>query len=216
MGRRGTFISLEGVDGSGKSTQARRLAAALGRAGAEVVSLREPGGTRVSERVRALLLDPESAPMAPEAELLLYEASRAQLVREAIEPALARGAVVVCDRFADSTYAYQAWGRGIDEDLVRSANELGTCGVAPDATLVLDLDPELALARATRGSADRLEREGVELQRRVRSGYLALAEAEPSRVRVVDAEGGEGLVWSRVVAALADVLPQLGGGEPDA
>ena len=216
MGRRGTFISLEGVDGSGKSTQARRLAAALGRAGAEVVPLREPGGTRVSERVRALLLDPAGAPMAPEAELLLYEASRAQLVREAIEPALARGAVVVCDRFADSTYAYQAWGRGIDEGVVRAANALGTCGLAPDRTLVLDLDPERALGRATRGAADRMEREGVGLQRRVRRGYLALAEAEPSRVRVVDAEGGEEVVWARVVAALADVLPQLGDGGPDA
>ena len=145
-GRRGTFLSLEGIDGCGKSTQAALLADRLEAAGHEVVRLREPGGTAISEKIRTILLDPENGAMADECELLLYEASRAQLVREVIAPALARGAVVVCDRYLDSTYAYQAGGRGLDAALVVRCNELGSCGVLPDRTLVLDLNCEDALA----------------------------------------------------------------------
>ena len=151
---RGMFITLEGADGCGKSTQAALLAQTLEAAGREVVRLREPGGTPISEKVRALLLDPANAEMVPECELLLYEASRAQLTRQVIEPALARGAVVLCDRYYDSTYAYQAGGRGLDDALVRRANELGGCGCAPDRTLVLDLEPSVGYARATAGGAD--------------------------------------------------------------
>ena len=205
MGARGIFITLEGADGCGKSTQAALLADALAARGREVVCLREPGGTPISEKVRALLLDPANAEMAPECELLLYEASRAQLVRQVIEPALARGAVVLCDRYYDSTYAYQAGGRGLDDALVRRANELGGCGCAPDRTLVLDLEPSVGYARATAGGADRMEAEGLAFQERVRAAYLRLAEQEPGRVRVVDALGEKGAVTDRLLAACADL-----------
>lgn len=200
---RGTFITLEGVDGSGKSTQASLLVERLREQRREVVALREPGGTPVSEKIRALLLDPENAEMADECELLLYEASRAQLVREVIEPALLRGAIVVCDRFYDSTHAYQHGGRGLSDALVSRANELGCCGLSPDVTLVLDIDPAAALARATAQGADRLEAEGLAFQQRVRKDYLALAKADPARVRVIDAAGDPELVAGRIDAALA-------------
>ena len=203
---RGVFITLEGADGCGKTTQAGLLADALAARGREVVRLREPGGTPISEKIRALLLDPANAEMCPECELMLYEASRAQLVRQVIEPALARGAVVLCDRFYDSTRAYQAGGRSLPEDLVRRANALGSCGLDPDCTLVFDLDPELAYARATAGGADRMEAEGLAFQRRVRDAYLRLAQAEPARVRVVDASGEREAVAGRALAAIADLV----------
>ena len=210
-GARSVFVSLEGVDGSGKSTQAAILRDLLAQGGADVVSLREPGGTAISEKVRALVLDPANAEMCDECELLLYEASRAQLVRQVVEPALAAGGVVVCDRFLDSTFAYQAAGRGLDAGLVRRANELGSCGFLPDRTVIFDIDPARALARATRGGADRLERSGLALQERVRAAYLELAREQPGRVRVVDAAGTVGEVTGRLVACLADLLPGLGG-----
>lgn len=208
---RGLFITLEGADGCGKSTQAAVLADRIAATGREVVRLREPGGTAVSEKIRALVLDPENSEMAPECELLLFEASRAQLVRQVIEPALARGAVVVCDRFYDSTFAYQAAGRSLAEPTIRAANALGSCGVAPDRTLVLDMDTDAALSRATRDGADRMEAEGVAFQRRVREGYLRLVAEEPRRVRRVDATGTVEEVAGRLADALADLLPDLAG-----
>ncbi len=208
---RGLFITLEGADGCGKSTQAAILADRIAATGREVVRLREPGGTAVSEKIRALVLDPENSEMASECELLLFEASRAQLVRQVIEPALARGAVVVCDRFYDSTFAYQAAGRSLAEQTIRAANALGSCGVAPDRTLVLDMDTDAALSRATRDGADRMEAEGVAFQRRVREGYLRLVAEEPRRVRRVDATGTVEEVAGRLADALADLLPDLAG-----
>ena len=208
---RGLFITLEGADGCGKSMQAAILADRIAATGREVVRLREPGGTAVSEKIRALVLDPENSEMAPECELLLFEASRAQLVRQVIEPALARGAVVVCDRFYDSTFAYQAAGRSLAEQTIRAANALGSCGVDPDRTLVLDMDTDAALARATRDGADRMEAEGVAFQRRVREGYLRLVAEEPRRVRRVDATGTVEEVAGRLADALADLLPDLAG-----
>lgn len=206
---RGVFITLEGADGCGKSTQAGLLAAAIEATGRETVRLREPGGTKISEKVRAILLDPANAEMVPECELLLYEASRAQLTREVIAPALERGAVVLCDRYYDSTYAYQAGGRELDEGLVRRANELGSCGLAPDRTLVLDLPASVGYARATAGGADRMEAEGLAFQERVRAAYLRLAEEEPGRVRVVDASGERDEVASRIRGALSDLVGEL-------
>lgn len=206
MARTGLFITLEGVDGCGKSTQARLLEDALRAAGYEVVSLRDPGSTRLSEKLRLLVLDPGNSDMCDECELLLYEAARAQMVREAIQPALARGAAVVCDRFFDSTFAYQSGGRGIAPELVRSANVLGSCGVIPDATLVFDIDPSAALGRATLEGPDRLEGEGTAFQQRVRASYLQLAKDEAPRVRLIDATGSVEVVRARVTAALRDVV----------
>lgn len=203
---RGIFITLEGADGCGKSTQAELLSEVLLARGREVVRLREPGGTPISEKIRALLLDSANAEMVPEAELLLYEASRAQLTRQVIEPALERGAVVLCDRYYDSTYAYQAGGRGLDETIVRQSNVLGSCGRVPDRTLVLDLDPAIGYARATAGGADRMEAEGLAFQERVRAAYLHLADEEPARVRVVDAAGEKDAVTARLASALEDLL----------
>ncbi len=206
MSNKGLFITLEGVDGCGKSTQGSLLANALEATGREVVRLRDPGSARLSEKIRLILLDPANEDMCYECELLLYEAARAQMVRELIEPTLARGVTVVCDRFYDSTYAYQAAGRGLDAHMIDVANKLGSCGVVPDATLVFDLAAEEALARATREGADRLEGEGMRFQRRVREGYMQLAKAEPERVRVVDAVGTVEVVHARVVEALRDVV----------
>lgn len=216
---RGTFITLEGIDGSGKTTQAEVLVGQLRAAGLEVVALREPGGTNISEQIRSLLLDPANSEMAPEAELLLYEASRAQLVKQVIEPALASGAWVVCDRFFDSTTAYQAAGRALDGALVSRANALGSCGVTPDLTIVFDMDPALALARATQQATDRLEAEGIAFQARVREGYRALAAAEPARVRLLDATDVPDAVavrlWSEVAPLVERALATPGAQAAD-
>jgi dTMP kinase len=206
MEHAGLFITLEGVDGCGKTTQSKLIVDALEATGREVVKVREPGGARLSEKIRLTVLDPGNTDMCDECELLLYEASRAQTVREVIEPALKRGATVVCDRFYDSTYAYQAAGRGLSADMVRTANELGSCGLVPDVTLVFDLDPSSAFGRAVQEGADRLEGEGMDFQRRVRGGYAELAKEEPQRVRLVDASGSVEVVYSRVVAALRDIV----------
>ena len=209
----GVFVTLEGADGCGKSTKARMLAAALEEAGREVLLLREPGGTGISEKIREILLDTQNDTMSAECELLLYEASRAQLVREVIEPALERGAVVVCDRFFDSTYAYQACARGLDEGLVRRANLMGCCGVVPDRTIVFDLEAEESYERATRHGIDRMEAEGISFQERVREGYLAIAAAEPERVRVVNGSGEKAEVYERMLKQLIDLFPELGGAD---
>ncbi|MDO5708752.1 MAG: dTMP kinase [Coriobacteriales bacterium] len=207
----GTFVTFEGIDGCGKTTQLELLCAALAERGIRAVRLREPGGTAISEKIRALLLDPANMEMRPQAELLLYEASRAQLVTQVIKPALEVGAVVVCDRFFDSTFAYQSGARGLEEDIIRMANELGSCGCTPDATVVFDLDPTVAWERATHNGADRLEAEGLAFQERVRAGYHRAAELEPERLRMIDAARTREEVFSRLVEALSDVLPQLEG-----
>jgi dTMP kinase len=214
MSRRGAFITFEGGEGSGKSTQLRILAARLEGAGMVVRVIREPGGTSAGEAVRAILLDPASAGLDPVAELLLYEASRAQLVAEVIEPALASGEVVLCDRFYDSTTAYQGHARGLSLEPITALNSIATGGLAPDRTLVFDLDPTVGLERATRGGTDRLEAESAAFHDHVRSGFLSIAEQEPERVRVVDATGDVDAVAARVAEALAD-LPQLGAAFPE-
>lgn len=199
----GRFITFEGGDGCGKSTQIRILSEKLKAAGLEVFELREPGSTTISEKIRELLLDPSNSKMLPRCELLLYEAARAQLVEEVIRPALARGAWVVCDRYADSTYAYQAGGRDLDEDLVIDANALGTGGLWPDLTIVLMLNPEDALERATAEAApDRMEQEGVAFQQRVTEAYVQLSKKETERVKIVNAAGSIEEVAARIQDAL--------------
>lgn len=192
------FITFEGADGCGKSTQARLFYEALKQAGNDALCLREPGGTKTSEAIRQLLLNPTST-MSPMTELLLFEAARAQLVTEVIQPALARGTWVVCDRFFDSTSAYQRVGRSLEPSLVAEANKMGSCGVIPDLTFVFDLPTKLALARATQHAADRIEGEGEAFQERVRQGFLTIAAENPQRIFVVDATGTPEDVFSRVL-----------------
>jgi dTMP kinase len=211
----GTFITFEGGEGTGKSTQIRLLAGRLEAAGLTVRVLREPGGTVVGEAVRRILLDPDHTDLGVSAEILLYEASRAQLVDEVIRPALAAGEVVLCDRFFDSTTAYQGYARGIDLARIDALNEAATDGLVPDRTLVLDIDPTVGIRRATAESTDRLEAEDLSFHVRVRDGFLAIADLEPGRVRVIDASGSAERVAERVADALADLpalAPRLGGG----
>ena len=199
------LITLEGIDGCGKSTQARLLAAALERAGYDVLLLREPGGTAISERIRSILLDTENVGMGTTCELLLYEASRAQLVEEVIKPALAAGKVVVCDRFYDSTTAYQAYAGGLDKDMVSRANGIAVGACVPTRTLVFDIEPEVAAARRASREADRMEAKGLEYQRRVAEGFRAIAKAEPGRVRLVPAADDVSHVFVRAVGELEAV-----------
>jgi dTMP kinase len=186
----GLFITFEGGEGCGKTTQLRALAAALRAVGHEPVEARDPGGTTIGDRIRQLLLDGAHARMAPLAELLLYEASRTQLVREVIRPALAAGRPVLCDRFTDSSLAYQGYGRGLDLALIRQLNDLATDGLCPELTLLLDLDPTLGLARVRQrldaAGPDRLEREQLTFHQRVRAGFVALARQDAARILVLD------------------------------
>lgn len=203
MSSRGLFITVEGVDGCGKSTQARLIAAALEAAGHSVLRLREPGGVAISEKIRAILLDPANGEMGDVCELLLYEAARAQLVHQVIRPALAAGKTVICDRFYDSTTAYQAFADGLDRGMVSQANELAVDGCRPDLTLVFDLPVEDALRRRSdRAAEDRLELKGLEFQARVAAGFRAVAADEPDRVKLVDAGGSIAEVFSSVVDEL--------------
>lgn len=200
---KGHFITVEGIDGVGKSTQAALIEAVLDSAGYDVLRLREPGGVKISEQIRAILLDPANAEMGDVCELLLYEAARAQLVHQVIRPALAAGKTVVCDRFCDSTTAYQAFADGLDRNMVSQANELAVDGCRPDLTLVFDLPVEDALRRRSgREAEDRLELKGLEFQERVAAGFRAVAADEPDRVKLIDAGESIAEVFSGVAAEL--------------
>jgi dTMP kinase len=202
----GVLISLEGGEGAGKSTVLAVIQAALVAAGHEVVCVREPGGTPGGEAIRAVLLDPAQS-LCAEAELLLMFAARAQLVRQVIEPALARGAAVVCDRFTDASFAYQGGGRGLDMGRIAEL-ERWTAPRKPDLTFLLDLGVDAGLARARGRGADpdRIERESTDFFERVRAAYLARAAAEPGRFRVIDAAQPVDAVVADVSARLADFL----------
>ena len=208
---RGVFVTFEGGDGVGKSTHIRYVADELRRAGREVVCLREPGGTGIGESLRAMVLDPDNGEISSEAELLMYEAARAQLVREVIRPALERGAVVLCDRFSDSTIAYQAYGRGLPLDFVRRANAFATGGIVPDRTILLVLgNTRKSLARATgAGAGDRMEQAGEVFHSRVNRAFLKLAKRDPKRIRIVRSSSSRKATAAAVAAELADILPEL-------
>jgi dTMP kinase len=196
------FLTLEGVDGAGKTTQARLLREHFERDGREVMTVREPGGTDLGEGLRRILLDPQSGDLAPEVELLLFMAARAQLCRLKLQPALDAGKVVISDRFLWSSVVYQGivGGVGIDEAL--TVGRVATRGLEPDLTFLIDVDPSAAHARLD--DADRMEQRGLEFQRQVRAGFLALAERFPQSIVLIDGSGSVEQVHERVVAALAD------------
>lgn len=208
----GLFITFEGGEGSGKTTQLKALLTHLRSTGRDAVETRDPGGTPIGKQIRALLLDRENTRMAPATELLLYEASRAQLVHEVIRPALTTGRIVLCDRFTDSTVAYQGYGRGLDLDLIARLNALATDGLRPDLTFLLDLDPAVGLLRATQRVAgrqepqDRIEEEVLAFHQRVRFGYRAMAAAEPDRVIVLDASLGMAEIEGRIRPRVDELL----------
>lgn len=204
----GLFITLEGPEGSGKTTQLPLLATWLEAQGYTVVQTREPGGTSIGERVRDLLHDPAHTEMQPRTEILLYSASRAQLVAEVIQPALRAGKVVLCDRYFDSTYAYQGYGRGLSLEALREITHFATGGLTPDVTCYLDIEPELGLRRRADGGEElnRLDRETLSFHRRVREGYLALIAAAPERWLTIDARGAVEEVQSQLRRALQDYL----------
>lgn len=196
------FLTFEGPEGAGKSTQLARLAHRLNADGVPHTVTREPGGTPLGSRVRDVLLDPDLS-IDPLPEFLLYSASRAQLVRHVIRPALARGEAVLCDRYLDSSVAYQGSGRGLDAGLLRGVTQAATGGLMPDLTVLLDLDPAVGLERAAaRGRADRLEQADLAFHERVRGGFLALAAAEPGRFLCLDATRPEAELEAAIWAAV--------------
>lgn len=192
--KRGLFVTFEGPEGAGKTTQAALLAEFLEARGVRVVRTREPGGTEVSKKIRQILLDPANAAMTHKTELLLYAADRAQHVDEKIRPNLEAGAFVLCDRFVDSTVAYQGRGRGLDMDLIVELTRIVTSGLKPDVTFLVDLPPEVGMSRvvkrasaeATADGKDRMEAEAMDFHARLREGFLEIARAEPGRVKVLD------------------------------
>jgi dTMP kinase len=204
----GLFVTFEGGDGSGKSTQLARLDERLRRAGFDPLVVREPGGTKLAETIRALLLDP-GAPVGAVTEALLMIAARSDLVATKLKPALSAGRVVLCDRYTDSTLAYQGGGRGLDSTMLASWNRAATGGLVPDLTLLFDLDPELGLARraASKGSTNRIDLESEAFHARVRERYLQLARSEPARFTVLDAERPPQELAERVWSAVAARFP---------
>lgn len=211
--RRGLFISFEGGDGSGKSTQMRLLAERLRREGCRVVETVEPGGTRIGTQIRRILLDSANHELCPMAELLLYFASRAQNVEEAILPALALGAIVLSDRFTDSSMAYQGFARGLGEETVKALDRVACHGLVPDLTLLIDIDPETSLARARRRNLSeaesRMDEQEADFHGRVREAYHAMAAREPGRFRIVDGRADIETVARSIWAAVEPLASKL-------
>jgi len=201
----GLFITLEGGEGSGKSTVARALAERLRERDHSVCLTREPGGTSRGRMIQAIFEGNEAAPLTPLAELLLFEADRAQHIREVIQPALDAGDIVLCDRFTDSSLAYQGCGRGLEIDFIRLLNDAATGSLKPDITLLLDIPPEAGLARAG-AQQDATGRESLEFHRRVREGFLELAKDEPDRFVVIDATLPPGDVMQAALDAIEPLL----------
>ena len=203
MVQHGTFITFEGVDGAGKTTQVHRLEKALGK---NVVVTREPGGTIISERIREIFLNSDG--MTAQTELLLIAAARAQHVDELIRPALEANQIVICDRFIDATVAYQGYRGGIDLELIHRLNQTATGGLKPDLTFVLDLPPEIGLQRQQQGRThrDRLDREPLESHHKVQAGYLAAVKAEPHRVKLIDATQSRDAVHADLLTEYQEYL----------
>ncbi len=195
------FITFEGPDGSGKSTQLRMLASALREEGIEVITTREPGGTEIGDQIRAVIMNMKNKAMDPRTELLLFNASRAQLVEELIRPALAAGKIILCDRYADSTMAYQGYGHGLDKDALRRLLNFATGGLKPDLTLLFDISAEAGLKRrqANHDEWNRMDDYALQFHERVRGGFLELAAADPERWTVLDADRDPGVIHAEVL-----------------
>lgn len=205
--KKGFFITLEGGEGAGKSTQNKRIIKWISEHGGNVVETREPGGTVISEQIRRLLLDTRNAGLNAISELLMMFAARSQLVQEVILPALAEGKVIVCDRFTDASYAYQGGGRQLGAETVSVVEKLVLKGLQPDLTLLFDVPVELGMKRvAGRGEADRFEIESIRFFERVRNAYLERAKADPQRFRIIDASQDEERVWAQVQDVLRERL----------
>lgn len=210
---KGLFITIEGPEGAGKTTQARLLYEHL-RPTYPVLYTREPGGTRVGERIRMLLLDEGHREMSPQTEMLLFAASRAQFVSEVVEPALREGRLVLSERYVDASLAYQGYARGLGVDVVRQVNAVATRGLMPDLTVLIDINAEEGLARARRaagkegrdGHGDRLEQEALSFHERVREGFLTIAREQPNRVQVIDGGRAQQIVHDEIVARMEQFL----------
>ena len=207
------FITFEGIEGSGKTTQIKLLAQQLRQRGYQVLQTREPGGCQLADQIRGILLHPDNAAMVSRAELLLYAAARAQHVEEIVQPALAAGKIVLCDRFTDATLAYQGDGRGLDRGLISQLNKLAAGDCRPDLTLLFDLPVTIGLGRALQRESDqqdssegRFERETLEFHQRIRDGYLALASAEPERFRILAANQAPELISRQITDIVASFL----------
>ncbi|HBQ86105.1 MAG TPA: dTMP kinase [Syntrophomonas sp.] len=206
MTNKGRFISLEGIDGSGKTSLLESIREYLQGTGYEVLTIREPGGTLISEKIRIMLLDVKNAGILPGTEALLYAAARSQVVEEVIRPALARGQMVLADRYLDSTIAYQGYGRGLEIEYLNQLNQLCTGGLVPHLTLLLDVDPAEGARRRKKDIPDRLEKEGLEFQDRVRRGYMELSRQQPARIKVIDAGMARTDVMAQAMPYLKAVL----------
>ena len=207
------FITFEGIEGSGKTTQIQRLKKYLTQKGIPCKVTREPGGTPIGEKIRKILLNPDHREMVPATELLLYEAARTQHVKEVIKPLLEKGRVVLCDRFSDATLAYQGYGRKMDLKWIQRLNHLSSQGVRPDVTFLLDCPSDVGLKRAIQRNRtlkqekeERFEREEIEFHRRVRKGYLAIARKEPRRVKVIGTRQGEEKVFEKIRKIIDNLL----------
>ena len=207
------FITFEGVEGSGKTTQIQRLKKYLIQKGIPCKVTREPGGCPIGEKIRKILLNPDHREMVPLSELLLYEAARAQHVKEVIEPFLKKGGVILCDRFSDATIAYQGYGRKIDLRWIERLNHFSSRGIKPDVTFLLDCPSDVGLKRALKRNRtlkqekeERFEKEKIQFHQRVRKGYLALAKKEPRRVKVVDTRQGEDNVFNKILKTVDKLI----------
>jgi len=204
---KGSFISLEGIEGTGKSTQARLLGEYLRRNNYPVTETAEPGGTRISLKIREILLSLDSAEMTPGTELLLYNAARVQHIEEVIRPALGRGEIVITDRFSDSTVAYQGFGRNLDLKLIAELDLLATNGLRPDLTILLDIDVATGLRRNRAiQKNDRLEQEAISFHQQVRKGFISIASKDPGRIKIVDCSGSINEVHATVTAIVTELL----------
>lgn len=218
---KGIFITFEGPEGCGKTTQSKLLADLLASMGYNVILTHEPGGTNIGEKIRKMLLDPQNGEMLPFCELFLFLASRYQLVNEIIKKQLDSGNIVICSRYTDATLAYQGYGRGIDLNILKRLNDVATCGIYPDLTILLDMEPESGLMRINERiepkketliasvEKDRIEEEQIEFHKKVREGYLDLLLKDPERIKKIDADDTMENVQAKVKELVIDVLEKI-------